>query len=379
MSTPHTGTWELERPNLFEIDLRAVAHNARLLRSQLSDATIFAALKADGYGYGAEAVAHTLVRNGINGFSMVSIGAAVRLRETGISSPILLYPGVPFTPAAVDAIQGFDLIPTIIDKAGADRLAALTQHPVTAYIKVDVGLERFGVQAEQITSLLEHIGSLERIRVGGVYAHLHLPPGGGDPGYIKWQQGRFHKAAQITASNGLSAIIVMSASTGLLTHRSDEQLTAADPGRWFFGLIDTDGTTDDCLRPAFVSVKSRLVAVKEVDRQYYVASSPFGRADVRRIGIMPVGQVDGVERITVGRVLVRGRPANIVGQPSIEHSRIDLSAIPEAAPGDTVVLVGDQGASQISPREVAAHHGVPSPCLLALRVGPAFRREYIGL
>lgn len=377
MSSPSAPTWDLERPNVFEVDLDAVAHNARLLRSRLGDAKIFAALKADGYGYGAETVAHTVLGNGIDGLSMVSVGTAARLRESGVTSPILLYPGVPFTAASVEVIHRHQLIPTIADRNGADILARLLQRPQTTYIKIDVGLERFGVPPEAFPELLEHIATLASIHVGGLYAHMHLPSSGWDAGYIAWQTERFQQAVKAARKRGLSPLTAMTVSTGILANETDDDVEAADPGRWFFGLVDDDIAKDEHLRPAFVSLKSQLAAVKDVSAVSYIGQSPLGSNDVRRIGIVPVGLVDGIERITSGSVLVRGKSAAMLGAPSIEHTRIDLTDIPDAAAGDPVVLIGNQGSSSISPRDVALHHKLPAPCLLALRVGPTFRRQYI--
>jgi alanine racemase len=59
-----------------------------------------------------------------------------------------------------------------------------------------------------------------------------------------------------------------------------------------------------------------------------------------------------------GRVLVRGRAVPLVGSPSLEHTRIDLTAVPDARVGDEVVIIGRQGEAEITVAEVAAHHGL---------------------
>ena len=59
-----------------------------------------------------------------------------------------------------------------------------------------------------------------------------------------------------------------------------------------------------------------------------------------------------------GRVLVRGRAAPIVTGPNLEHTRIDLTGVPDARVGDEVVIIGRQGDAEITVAEVAECHGL---------------------
>jgi alanine racemase len=81
--------------------------------------------------------------------------------------------------------------------------------------------------------------------------------------------------------------------------------------------------------------------------------------------------------LNAGRVLVRGRFAPIVGSPSLEHTRIDLTGIPDPAIGDEVVIVGRQGDLEITPAEVASRHGL-GPHHVATTVGPRVARVYLS-
>jgi alanine racemase len=72
---------------------------------------------------------------------------------------------------------------------------------------------------------------------------------------------------------------------------------------------------------------------------------------------------------------VRGRAASLVGAPSLEHTRIDLTAVPDATVGDEVVIIGRQGDLEITPAEVAARHGL-GPHHVATTVGPRVTRVY---
>jgi alanine racemase len=65
-------------------------------------------------------------------------------------------------------------------------------------------------------------------------------------------------------------------------------------------------------------------------------------------------------------MLVRGRAVPLLGAPSLEHTRLDLTAVPEARVGDEVVVIGRQGEAEITVADAAANHG-----LQTLHVAPA--------
>ena len=96
-----------------------------------------------------------------------------------------------------------------------------------------------------------------------------------------------------------------------------------------------------------------------------------------RLGIIPLGTADGMARLHDGRVLVRGRAAPILGGPSLEHTRVDLTAIPDARAGDEVVVIGRQGEAEIAPSAVAARHGL-APHGIALGVRDRVARVYLS-
>jgi alanine racemase len=115
--------------------------------------------------------------------------------------------------------------------------------------------------------------------------------------------------------------------------------------------------------------------VRRVTRDFAPEYAPFDFAKVRRVGVVPFGRVDGAGHCHANEVLVRGRRAPILGAPSLEYMRIDLSTIDDADEGDEVVLIGRQGTTQISLAEVCAAKG-GSPSDIAMALGPAVVRQY---
>ena len=81
----------------------------------------------------------------------------------------------------------------------------------------------------------------------------------------------------------------------------------------------------------------------------------------RRIGVLPVGYGDGYPRVrNQGHVLVHGKRAPVIGANAMDSTMVDLTAIPEAAAWDEVVLMGRQGENEITPHDLAAWKGTVS-------------------
>jgi len=78
-----------------------------------------------------------------------------------------------------------------------------------------------------------------------------------------------------------------------------------------------------------------------------------------------MGKKDGLARLHAGHVLVRGRRANVLGNPGLSHCRVDLTEIAEARSGDDVVVIGTDGESEITITDVLRAH----PDLDATEVG----------
>jgi alanine racemase len=131
------------------------------------------------------------------------------------------------------------------------------------------------------------------------------------------------------------------------------------------------------LRPALVSVTSRLTQVKVTERRDYTAVSPIPLGRPVRLGVIPMGSSDGLMGFSVGHVLVRGRRARVLAI-SLEHTRLDLTGIDDAEAGDEVVIVGAQGSDEISIREVRLAHDLPTTAAVPCLVGSRVERRYTG-
>jgi alanine racemase len=370
----------LLRPTWFEIDLDAAIENLRTVRRLVGpERKIFAVVKADAYGFGSLEMGRVFAEHGADALAVADLADGVRLRRAGLTLPILVYPSA-LPSSARDTIAA-DLIPTLtdIDAARAfDEAAGVSDHepPTDVFVKVDVGLERLGVPVDHAVKLALAIRELPRLRLAGLCTHLHVPRGA-DPAYVGWQFARFTGVLDALAAQRVEVPIRLAASSPLVLGFPDTYLNAVDPGRMLYGMSHEDVKGPVPLAPAFRALKSRLIEVKDVlPRERFADAAPFPIAGTMRLGVIPIGIGDGAHRLHAGRVLVRGKSVPILAQPSLEHTRIDLTSVPDAVVGDEVVLIGRQGGEEISTDEIAARYAI-DPLGLALGVGPRVARVYV--
>jgi len=367
----------LLRPAWFEIDLDAAAENLRAVRRLVgAERKIFAVLKADGYGFGAREMAEVFVASGADALAFADLADAVWTRRQGVSLPILVFPNS--LPEAAGEAIAHRLTPTLTDLEEAHAYDAAAREPCEVFVKVDAGLQRLGVPAEGAVKVIAAIAALPRLRLGGVCTHLHAPADA-DPAYIDWQFQRFTAVLDGLAEAGVQVPVKLAASSPLLMQHRHTFLTAADPGSMLYGVPQSFGRAPAVpLRPVFRALKACLICVKDLEpRERFAAEAPFPVPAAMRLGIIPLGTADGLGHLHDGRVLVHGRAVPILAGPSLEHTRVDLTSVPDARVGDEVVVIGRQGDSEITPAEVAARHKL-APNVIAPAIRERVARVYLS-
>src|SRR5437867_12589445 len=250
------------RPTTLEIDLDAAAANVRAVRRMVGPGRkIFAVVKADGYGHGAAELGAAFVANGADALAVAELAEGIRLRRHGIATPILVYPN-PLPEAAPDAIA-HSLIPTLVDLDAARAHAEAATGPCDVFVKVDVGLERLGVPAEQAVKTILAMMELPHLRLGGICAHPHAEVRG-DPAYADWQLGRFTGVIDELEARGVPVPVRLLAATPFVLRFPHTYLNAVDPGRMLYGITFPGETPPVPLRPAFLALTTRVIALKEL-------------------------------------------------------------------------------------------------------------------
>ena len=128
-----------------------------------------------------------------------------------------------------------------------------------------------------------------------------------------------------------------------------------------------------------LTFKSRVVYLKDVPSGTPLGyGAAFHTRRLSRIATVPVGYADGLSRALSnrGRGIVRGRPAPIVGNVSMDLTLFDVSDIPGVEVGDEIVLIGQSDPCSITALEIAREiSSVPYEVLC--RIGKRVPRIYV--
>lgn len=361
-------------PGRFEIDLDVVAQNVASIRAAIGPRRRFyASLKADAYGYGLEPIARVALSSGADAIAVGSPAEALRARVI-TPAPVLVYHSFLPEPTVVRELAGAGIAMTVVDQWSAARLAEAGAATVGCYVKVDAGHQRLGVGLDEAVALLRCVARDDRLRLEGVYTHLDTPatlPAD----HVRGQFERFTRVIDEARRSGVDVGVVMAASSGVLAVDSGTGLDAVEPGRLLYGILSSP---DIPVREAIRALRTVLIQVRTIEPPRPGEANPLGLTGPVRMGIVPLGRWHGLHRVCAGAMLVHGRRVPIIGAVSIEHTRLDLTDVPDAQVGDEVVVIGTQGTASISLAEVTSATGLHGPVDISLALAGRVPRHYLG-
>ena len=339
------------RPAWCEIDLDALAHNVRSIRSMLAPGVRFYAVcKNNAYGCGTRETALTMLEAGADAFAVSDPEDAQRIRAAGVDAPILLYAST--TPDAAAAVAEMGLIATIHDFDGLEAFAR-TGRSVDVHVEVDCGYGRLGFTPDEWAAVFERLRRAKNLRVIGLYTHLAFVE---EAAAVKRQAGLFERSAVMARQAGFENLELMAASSRVLLGYPDLNLTAVNPGRMLYGMIEAPWLENADVRPVIRAIKSRVLQVKTIPADFSIDDARHKAAPGSlKTAVIAFGFKDGLSRQPAGgTVLVKGQRARIIGMRATEHTVIDVTDIPGVAAGDEVVIVGSQGGETIDGHEAVA-------------------------
>jgi alanine racemase len=366
----------MPRPILATIHTAALRHNLARCRAGAPDAKVWAVVKANAYGHGIERAFEGL--RGADGFALLDLDEAQRIRALGWRGPILLLEGC-FDPRDLELCSRLGLWHTIHCSEQIDWLAAHKTHePHRVFLKMNSGMNRLGFKPQSYRSAWTRLNALTQVEEITLMTHFS------DADAKRFgQDGIAHQVATFNATtHDLPGERSLSNSAASLRYSSADLRTDwIRPGIAQYGS-STDFPEHDIahwdLQPA-MTLESKIIATQDLAAgdsvgygSAYVAEQPM------RIGIVACGYADGYPRIAHGTntkgtpILVNGQRTRTVGRVSMDMITVDLSGIPNAGIGSEVTLWGRASSGAVlSIDEVAICAqtvGYELMCALAQRV-----------
>lgn len=340
-----------------EVDLDAFVRNIRLIRAQLPDRIrLLYVVKDDAYGLGAAVMSRLALENGVNQLAVYTIEEGIELRRAGINAPILILGER--LPDELPWCIRFGLAPSLgtLETARVlDRMGRESGRVIPVHIKVNSGMNRFGFKWSDADKWSAELAGLDHLEWQGALSHF-AQSDELDKTFAREQLGRFLGAVETLRAAGIDPKCLHMCNSGGFLDLPEAHLDMVRVGILALGVYPSlvcrriEGISN------VMSVKARITAVQTLDPGetvgYGMRWAATGRA---RVAIVPVGYGDGYPRVrNEGSVLLRGRPAPLVGGVTMDALMVDVSEFDPVVPGEEVVLMGRQGEGEISAREVAA-------------------------
>ena len=359
----------MPRPIQATIHTAAVQHNLARARRAAVDANVWAVVKANAYGHGIERVFDAL--RAADGFALLDLDEAQRVRQLGWRGPILLLEGV-FEPRDLELCSRLGLWHAVHCDEQIDWLAAhKTQVPHRVFLKMNSGMNRLGFTPERFRPAWARLNALPQVDEISFMTHFSDADG---PRGINHQLQIF-----LETTRDLPGERTISNSAATLLRGTEANVH----GDWVRAGIVLYGSSPDFpqrniadweLQPT-MSLTGRIIGVQHLKQGDTVGYGSCFTADgPMTIGVVSCGYADGYPRHcdTGTPVLVNGVRTRVVGRVSMDMLTVDLAGVPGAAMGSEVTLWGKAANGAVLPidevAQAAGTVGYELMCAVAPRV-----------
>lgn len=315
----------------------SLSHNLGRARACAPDARVWAVVKANAYGHGIERVFEAL--RGADGFALLDLAEAERLRALDWRGPILLLEGV-FEPRDLEGCSRLNLWHVVHCTEQIDWLAAHKTHtPHRVFLKMNSGMNRLGFKSQALRGAWTRLNALPQVDEISLVTHFSDADGSRGIAHqlAAWQAATHDLPGERSLANSAATLRHVHAAgvradwvrAGILTYGGIPDYPEHDAAFWD-------------LQPG-MTLRSRLIATQQLVAGESVGyGSTFTASGPMRIGVVACGYADGYPRHapTGTPILVDGVRTTTVGRVSMDMLAVDLTALPQAGIGSEVTLWG---------------------------------------
>ncbi|HUX40322.1 MAG TPA: alanine racemase [Rectinemataceae bacterium] len=370
---------DITRPAWAQIDLSAIASNARLLRDYAGpNSRLCAVVKADAYGHGAVEVARAALKGGAYMLAVALLAEAIELREAGITAPILVLGGVPASEAEPAVATGIDA--SVYESAtieAFDRAGRKYERKARLHLKIDTGMTRVGCSPAEAPALAAKIASSPGTALAGVYTHF-ASADETDLAFAREQLHLYLSAVDAIRGAGVDIPLRHTANSAATLWFPESRLDLVRAGIALYGLNPAaDRDFDARFKPA-LSIHGRVTRIRTVEAGTTVS---YGRTWTARrktrVATVPLGYADGYPRIASSRTWAgfSGRRLPQIGRICMDIAMFDATEAPDLVEGDELVLAGPGGPALDELAGIAGTINYEIACHAGLRLPRVYRAD----
>jgi alanine racemase len=381
------------RPIWAEVSLAAILHNLRVIRQHIGGKRkVLAIVKANAYGLGAVPISRALTKAGTEWFGVTCTTEGAELREAGIRRRILVLSG--FWQGEETQLLRYGLTPTVtrveqlrpLERAAASPSLRGKRPRVPFHLKINTGMNRLGIDSNEIGGFVKALADSPHLELEATYTHFASSDDFTSE-QTSCQEKRFAEALARLCNADVSPGMVHLANSAAICTRPGTWGDLVRPGAILYGYHQSlthaehkyDVMGQMPLRPC-LTLRTRIISLRDGPPGQGVGyGAQFVTQRRSRIAVLAAGYADGLVRELSNRgcVLVRGKPAPIVGMISMDLAAIDATDVPDAAVGDIATIYGSDGNSSISVSDAAHEVGTVTSDLLCA-IGRRVPRFYLS-
>ena len=361
----------MPRPILATIHTAALRNNIQRARRAAPDSKVWAVVKANAYGHGIERVFEGL--RSADGFALLDLDEAARIRKLGWRGPILLLEGV-FEQRDLELCSRLGLWHTVHCDEQIQMLAThKTEVPHRVFLKMNSGMNRLGFAPHQYRAAWTRLNALPQVEE--ISLTTHFSDADGAKG-IEEQLRIFN-----TTTQDLPGERSVANSAATLRHGIKAAADWIRPGIALYGSAPDfpEHTYADWELLPTMTLSSKIIAIQAINTPATVGYGSIFKAEKpMTIGVTACGYADGYPRhcSTGTPVLVQGIRTRMVGRVSMDMITVDLEPLIQAGiefgVSSEVTLWGNASNGAVLPIDEVAQAGgtvgYELMCALAQRV-----------
>lgn len=312
------------RKTFVEVSMDNIFHNLEVLNKH-TNKKMLAVVKANAYGLIDYFIAQKLEEKGVDLFAVSSVEEALRLRNNGIKSDILIM-GYVHDLAIIKKNNLSIIIPSseYVDTY-QDQLENIKVH-----IKVNTGLNRLGIFPNEAKSVLVKLQSSKAI-IEGLFTHYAC---GEDVDYTYRQ---YYLFKEVYDSLNYKFKYVHTTATDAALYLNDEISNYERIGLGLYGYANIDHDLD--LKPA-LSFKAEVIYSKKVEEGDGVSYSHHYISDGKGyINTVAIGYADGISKNLENKeIYINDEKGQVVGTVCMDLMMVKTPNKHEV--GDLVEIFG---------------------------------------
>ncbi len=364
------------------INLAAIQANIETLRHKLKKGTrMMVMVKALAYGTDEVRMAKFLITCGVDILGVSYVDEGVALKRAGVKQSIFVINAAMYEAAKV-VKWGLEI--GVSDKGLIEALAAEASRQnkkIKVHLHIDTGMSRFGCRPEKASELAHFIIDCPSLQLEGIMTHFSSADNPQDDPFTLHQAEVFDQLIQEVQLRGIFIPWKHAANSAAAMRFEFPNYNMVRIGLAAYGLYVSEAARQKLELRLALSLISRIVGINicKAGETISYGRSYVVQQETQRFAVLPIGYFDGLHRNYSGKghVIIHGQKAPMVGKICMDFMMVDVTSIPNASVGDSVLIFGeDEHGQYLSPEDLAMR-GDSIVYELITCLGPRIQRIFV--